>query len=126
MKFKEVNKDKTRKNLQNKLKLKVGDKVVVICGKDKGKIGQIVVVYTESRKVIVEGVNLKTLHKKQDPKTGEGGKIKVERPIDISNVMFYSDSIKGPSRIAYKVNKDGLKVRFCVKTGEEIEEKKKK
>ncbi len=110
---------------KNKLRLKKGDKVIVISGKDKGKTGKIVKVFTATRKVLVEGINLKTKHKKVDTNTQEGGIIKIEAPIDISNVMYYCESLGKGSRIGYKFNKDNVKVRFCKKTGEEIEENSK-
>ena len=111
-----------KKASKNKLRLKTGDKVIVISGKDKGKTGNIVKVFTAARKVLVEGVNLKTKHKKVDTNTQEGGKIKVEAPIHISNVMYYCESLGKGSRIGYKVNSDQMKVRYCKKSGEEIEE----
>jgi len=70
----------------------------------------------------VEGVNLKTKHKKVDTNTQEGGIVKIEAPIHISNVMYYCESLGKGSRIGYKVNNDQMKVRYCKKSGEEIEE----
>ena len=111
-----------KKASKNKLRLKTGDKVIVISGKDKGKTGKIVKVFTATRKVLVEGVNLKTKHKKVDSNTQEGGIVKIEAPLDISNVMYYCESLGKGSRIGYRINKDQMKVRFCKKSGEEIEE----
>ncbi len=123
-----------KKSHKKGLKLRVGDRVIVVVGKkqsengDKGKVGEIIKIFPRSRRVVVSGVNLRTKHKKKDPNTGEGGLVKVERPIDISNVMYYCESIQGPTRIGYRIkDQDGvaLKVRYCKKTDEEIEEKKK-
>lgn len=110
---------------RNKLRLKKGDKVIVISGsrKDKGKVGEILKVYPQARKVLVEGVNMVTKHKKRTEDTGEGGIIKMEASIDISNVMYYCESTKSGTRIGYRIKDNGLKVRFCKKTGEEIEDK---
>ena len=111
-----------KKASKNKLRLKKGDKVIVISGKDKGKTGNILKVFTATRKVLVEGVNLKTKHKKVDTATKEGGILKIEAPIHISNVMYYCESLGKGSRIGYKINDNNVKVRYCKKTGEEIEE----
>jgi len=109
--------------MRNKLRLKRGDKVIVIAGKDKGKIGEILRVYRDSRRVLVDGVNLVTKHKKKNTETQEGGIVKIEATMDISNVMYYCEAVQKGSKIGYKIREDGMKVRFCKKTGEEIEEK---
>ena len=109
--------------MKNKLRLKKGDRVVVIAGKDKGKQGEVLRVNSKTRKVLVDGINLKTKHKKKDTETQEGGIVKIEAFIDISNVMYYCEGAQAGSRIGYRIKEDGMKVRFCKKTGEEIEEK---
>jgi large subunit ribosomal protein L24 len=109
--------------MRNKLRLKKGDEVIVIAGKDKGKRGEIKAVYRKTRRVLVDGINLKTKHKKKDTETQEGGIVKIEASVDISNVMYYCESAQAGSKIGYKIKDDGMKVRFCKKTGEEIEEK---
>lgn len=123
-----------KKNSKKNLKLRVGDRVIVVVGKkesengDKGKIGEITKILPSVGRVIVSGVNLRTKHKKKDPNTGEGGLVKVEMPMNISNVMYYCESIQGGSRVGYRMkNQDGVerKVRYCKKTNEDIEEKKK-
>lgn len=121
-----LNKDRTRKNLRNKMKLKKGDKVIVITGKreDKGKVGEILRVFPKTGKVLIQGINLRTKHKKVDPNTKEGGIVKIETPLDASNVMYYCESAQKPTRIGYRLNANGTKVRFCKLTGEEIVEKK--
>jgi len=113
---------RVKKASKNKLRLKKGDKVIVIAGKDKGKTGNILKVFTATRKVLVENVNLKTKHKKYDTNTKEGGIVKVEAPIDISKPMYYCESLGKGSRIGYRINDNKMKVRYCKKTGEEIEE----
>ena len=108
------------------MKLKKGDKVVVIAGKDKGKEGKILLVDRKKNRVIVEGVNMISKHTKHSPANQQGGIIKKENYIDASNVMYL---INGkPTRIGYKLTKevkDGkevvVKQRIAKKTGEVID-----
>ena len=99
------------------MKLKTGDKVVVVSGSNKGKEGKITKIL-DSR-VIVEGVNVQTKHQKQTQK--EAAEIKhQEGPIDASNVMYYDSKAKAPTKVGYKMVGD-KKVRFSRKTGQEID-----
>ena len=108
------------------IKLKKGDKVVVIAGKDKGKEGKILLVDRNKNRVIVEGVPMVSKHTKPNPSNQQGGIVKKENYIDVSNVMYV---INGkPTRIGYKlttVTKDGkevvVKQRIAKKTGEVID-----
>ena len=97
------------------MKLKKGDHVVVLKGKDRGKDGVIMRVLPKDGKVIVEGVNVVKKHQKATRATMQAGIIDKDMPIDASNVAIVS---KGkPSRIGYRVE-DGKKVRVALKTGE--------
>lgn len=99
-------------------KLKTGDKVVVITGKDKGKEGKILVVDRKKNRVIVEGVNMVSKHQKPSQMNQQGGIIKKENFIDASNVMY---SLNGKvTRIGVKIE-DGKKVRIAKKTGAKID-----
>ena len=101
------------------MRIKKGDTVVVITGKDKGKHGKVLKAMPKDNKVIVEGVNVQTKHQKQTQK--EAAEIKhQEGPINVSNVMYYDTKAKTPSRIGYKVE-DGKKVRVAKKTGAVID-----
>ena len=98
------------------LKIKKGDTVRVIAGKDKGKEGKVVKV--TDKRVIIEGVNTVTKHAKPSQENPKGGIIKKEAPIDASNVMYL---YKGkPTRIGFKVE-NGKKVRIAKKTGEVVD-----
>lgn len=101
------------------MKIRTGDKVRVISGKDKGKEGSVSRILIEDRKVVVEGVNIVTRHIKASPQR-EGGIVKLEKPIDISNVMLLDND--KPSRVGYKIV-DGKKYRMVKKTGEIIKNK---
>ena len=106
------------------MNLKVGDKVVVIAGKDKGKEGKIIKTIKKANKVVVEGINMVTKHVKPSQADPEGGIITVEAPIDASNVAYYDTKAKEIVKLGYKFE-DGKKVRVNKKTGAVIENKKK-
>ena len=113
------------------MKIHVGDTVVVIAGKDKGKQGEVLQVLAKQDKVIVEGVNMATKHIKPSQADPEGGIVTREAPIHVSNVAFYDSKSKAPApvKLGYKfVEKDGkkIKVRVNRKTGAEVDKKKKK
>ena len=100
------------------MKLRKGDTVKVISGKDLGKEGEIIEVLPRRNKVIVEGVNIAKRHTKARSATAKADIIEKPMPIDASNVMFVH---KGkPTRLGYKVKDDGTKVRVAKKTGDEV------
>ena len=100
------------------MKLKKGDTVVVISGKDKGTEGEIAQVLPSDNKVIVNGVNTAKKHSKPSKGNQQGGIIDRDMPIDASNVMLVH---KGkPTRIGYRINSDGTKVRIAKRSGEVI------
>ena len=98
--------------------LKVGDKVVVISGKSKGTEGKIIKTFRNDNKVIVEGANMITKHVKPNANNENGGIIKVEAPIDASNVMIIDPKTKKRTRIAKKIDEKGNKQRISVKSKE--------
>lgn len=106
--------------MSTKLKVKKGDEVVVIAGKDKGKKGKVIKVFPATNKALVAGVN--TVKKHQKPgQQGDGGIIKKEMPINCSNILHVDPKTKEPARVGYKFLKDGKKVRFSKKSGEIID-----
>jgi len=105
--------------MKNKIKLKKGDEVIVLAGKDKGKRGKIVRVIPDVRKVIVTDVNKYKKHQK--PGNNEpGGIIEKDMPLHISNVAFYDPSSNKGIRIGFVFNNDGKKMRVNKKSGKEI------
>nr|WP_291490445.1 50S ribosomal protein L24 [Desulfurella sp.] len=102
-----------------KTKLKKGDLVKVIAGKDKGKTGKIISFVPKNNRVIVEGIKIIKKHEKAT-QTSKGGIIEKEAPIDISNVMLVCPHCNKPTRIASKILDDGTKVRVCKKCNETI------
>ena len=103
-----------------KLKIKKGDHVVVITGKDKGKKGEVLKVMPEENRAIVKGVAMVRRHQRQTP-SQEGGIIAKEAPIHISNLAIEDHKDGKPTRAGYKFLKDGRKVRFARRSGEVID-----
>ncbi|MBC5998094.1 50S ribosomal protein L24 [Romboutsia ilealis] len=101
------------------MRVKKGDTVVVIAGKDKGKKGTVVKVMPKANRVLVEGVNVITKHQKPSAMNPQGGIINKEAPIHISNVMPLDPETGKGTRVRFEV-KEGKKVRVSVKSGKEI------
>lgn len=102
------------------MKLKQGDKVVVIAGKDKGKEGKIIKTISKENKVIVEKINIVKKHLK--PRGDQNGEIiEIEAPIDASNVQIIDPKTKKKTRIAHTTNKEGKKIRISTKSKEKLD-----
>ena len=102
-------------------KIKQGDDVVVIAGKDKGRRGTVLRVYPDDR-VVVENVNVAKKHQRPNPNAGvPGGIIDKEMPIDVSNVMIYNPATKRGDRVGIRELEDGRKVRFFRSNGEVLD-----
>jgi large subunit ribosomal protein L24 len=101
------------------MKLKKGDRVVVLSGKDIGKEGEITRVLLDSDRVIIDGVNVAKRHQKATKATMQGGIIDKDMPIHVSNVAIVCPSC-GPSRVGYRFGDDGKKVRVCKKCGKDL------
>ena len=101
------------------MNIKKDDKVVVLSGKDKGKQGKVLIADPKNMKVVVEGVNVATKHKKAQKQGEEGGIIKVETPIYVSKVQLVCPKCGKGTRVGHKIA-DGKKVRVCKKCGAEI------
>jgi len=103
-----------------KLKIKKGDKVVVITGRDKGKVGEVKKVLPTENRVIVDGVNMVKRHTR--PSAGDpGGIVEKEASIHVSNVAYVDPKTDKPTRIGYKTLEDGRKVRYAKRSGEVID-----
>lgn len=101
-------------------KIKRGDEVIVITGKDKGKRGQVVRV-TDNDRVVVEGVAVAKKHQKPNPAAGQpGGIIQKEMPIHVSNVAYFNKATQRADRLGSRVLADGRKVRFTKSDGEVV------
>ena len=103
------------------MRIKKGDTVLVIAGKDKGKKGVVLRALPQKNRVVVEGVNMVTRHQKPSAKVQQGGIIHQEGPIHVSNVMFWDSRDKAPTRLGYKILENGKKVRVSKRTGETLD-----
>jgi large subunit ribosomal protein L24 len=101
-------------------KIKQGDEVIVLIGKDKGKQGKVIKIL-ESNKILVEGVNRAKKHQKGNPNLGiSGGIIEKDMPIDVSNVALYNPKTKKADRVGFRFLEDGKKVRYFKSTNEVV------
>ena len=103
-----------------KLHIKKGDTVYVNAGEDKGKTGRVLKVLSSKNRAVVEGINMVTKATKPNAKNPQGGLVKMEAPIHVSNLQLLDPKSGKPTRVGYKVNEDGKKVRISKKSGEEI------
>jgi large subunit ribosomal protein L24 len=109
-----------KKNQQPKLHIRRGDRVRILAGDDKGKEGKVLEVNREKRRALVEGVNMMTKHTKPSAGKPEGGILKVESSIHISNLMLIDPASGKPTRVGRKLNDKGKLQRYSKKTGEMI------
>jgi large subunit ribosomal protein L24 len=111
---------------QGKNFLKVNDQVEVIAGKDKGRVGKILKIYTRNDKALVERINMIKRHTKARTAGQEGQIVEKEAPIHVSNLMLVCPKCTNTVRVANKTLDDGSKVRVCKKCSESVEPAKKK
>lgn len=102
-------------------RIKKDDTVVVIAGKGKGTRGRVLQVFPRADKVLVEGVNVVTKHIKPSQRNPQGGRVRREAPIHISNVMLADPKTGEPTRIRINTLADGRRVRVAVKSGEQLD-----
>ncbi|MBA3547688.1 MAG: 50S ribosomal protein L24 [Nannocystis sp.] len=102
-------------------RIKSGDEVVVIAGKNKGSHGKVLKVNLDDDRVLVQGVNIVTKHVKPSRESPQGGIQKREAPIHLSNVMLADPKSGDPTRVRFQTLENGTKVRIAVKSGEQID-----
>ena len=102
------------------MKIRKGDRVRVLSGKDRGKEGEVIAVHPKTNKVTVEGVNVAKRHQKQTA-AQEGGIVSKELPIQVSNLALIDPKDGKPTRVGYKTLGDGKKVRVAKRSGEVID-----
>jgi large subunit ribosomal protein L24 len=101
------------------MKLKKGDRVRVLAGKDIGKEGEITRVLIKRERVIIDGINVAKKHQRQQRQTMQAGIIDKDMPVHVSNVAILCSSC-GPTRIGYRFEDDGVKVRICRKCEQDL------
>ena len=104
----------------SKLHIKKGDTVYVNAGEDKGKTGRVLRVLVKENRAVVEGINMVSKHTKPNAKNPQGGIVKMEAPIHISNLNLLDPKSNKATRIGHRVNEAGVLVRYSKKSGEEI------
>lgn len=105
------------------LKIRKGDHVIVLAGRDKGKHGEVIAMLPKENRAIVRGVNVVRRHQKQTA-AKQGGIISKEAPIDLSNLALEDPKDGKPTRVGFKITGEGKKVRFAKRSGELIPEAK--
>lgn len=103
-----------------KIRIKKGDTVMVRSGKFKGRTGKVLAVHPTENKVTVEGINIVKRHRKPTMLQPQGGIVEITKPIWVSKVGILDSSAKKPSRISYKIDKDGNKSRVLKTSGKEL------
>ena len=102
------------------VKIKKGDRVIVTTGRDKGKKGEVLKIFPKEDRALVSGVNIVKRHQRQT-QTEQGGIIRKEAPIELSNIAHVDPKSGGPTRVGFRTLDDGRKVRFAKKSGEVID-----
>ncbi|HEX2897737.1 MAG TPA: 50S ribosomal protein L24 [candidate division Zixibacteria bacterium] len=105
------------------MKIRKGDTVFIRTGEDRGKKGKVLFINTSEMSVLVEGINMRKRSQRPSKRNPKGGIMTIEAPLHISNVALFNSAINGPTKVGFKILKDGdqnKKVRICKKTGEEI------
>jgi large subunit ribosomal protein L24 len=105
-------------------KIKKGDKVIVLAGRDKGKQGEVIAVMPTEGRALVRGVNMVRRHTKQSAQTPEGGILSKEGPINLSNLAVEDPKDGKPTRVGFRILEDKTKVRFAKRSGEIIPDRK--
>jgi len=108
-------------NIKMKIRIKKDDKVKVLTGKDKGKIGKVLKVVKKTNRAVVENINVVKVHQRPTQANPQGGIVEKTMPIDISNLMVMCNSCVKPTRIGIRQLEDGKRVRICRKCDQQID-----
>lgn len=95
------------------LKIKKNDIVMVTSGKDRGKTGKVLRIFKGQSRTVIEGINLIKKHIRKTQENQQGGIVAMERPISLSNIMFFCKNCNRPVRVGFAVSKEAIKSRFC-------------
>jgi large subunit ribosomal protein L24 len=104
-----------------KIRIKKDDKVKVLTGKDKGKIGKVLKVVKKTNRIVVENINIVKVHQRPSQANPQGGIVEKPMPMDVSNLMLMCNSCVKPTRIGIKQLEDGKRVRVCKKCNNQID-----
>ncbi|HAR35051.1 MAG TPA: 50S ribosomal protein L24 [Desulfobacter sp.] len=104
-----------------RIRIKKDDKVKVLTGKDKGKIGKVLKVVKKTNRIVVENINMVKVHQRPSQANPQGGIVEKSMPMDVSNLMLMCNSCVTPTRIGIKQLEDGKRVRVCKKCNQQID-----
>ncbi len=104
-----------------KIRIKKDDKVKVLTGKDKGKIGKVLKLAKKTNRIVVENINMVKVHQRPSQENPQGGIVEKPMPMDVSNLMLMCNSCVKPTRIGIKQLEDGKRVRVCKKCNQQID-----
>lgn len=104
-----------------KIRIKKDDKVKILTGKDKGKIGKVLKVVKKTNRIVVENINVVKVHQRPSQINPQGGIVEKPMPMDVSNMMLMCNSCVKPTRIGIKQLEDGKRVRVCKKCNQQID-----
>jgi large subunit ribosomal protein L24 len=104
-----------------KIRIKKDDKVKVLTGKDKGKIGKVLKVAKKTNRIVVENINMVKVHQRPSQENPQGGIVEKAMPMEVSNLMLMCNSCVKPTRIGIKQLEDGKRVRVCKKCNQQID-----
>jgi len=102
------------------LKIRKGDTVQIIKGRDKGKKGKVLDIIDKNRRALIEGLHLVKKHKRQTRQDQQGGIVSIEAPVGIGNIMMLCKQCNRPVRVGFKIQEDGRKLRVCKSCKENI------
>ena len=102
------------------MKIKTGDTVLIILGRDRGKTGKVLEIFPKSGRIMVEGINIVKKHVKSKRSGEKGQRVEVPRPLNVSNVKLICPSCKRAVRVGYKTLENKKRIRICKKCGEDI------
>ncbi len=102
------------------MRIKKGDNVIVVAGKDKGATGQVLKTFASKERVLVEGINMMKKHVRASQFNPDGGVVEQEAPIHVSNVMLVDPKTKKPTKVGYKFDENGKKVRYAKDSGQAL------
>jgi len=101
-------------------KIRKGDIIQAVAGKDKGKKGKVIQVFPGAKRALVEGINLAKKHKRQTRQDQQGGIVSIEMPISLANIMLVCKHCNRPARVGFSILKDSTKTRICKSCKEAI------
>lgn len=106
--------------MSNRIKIKIGDTVLMILGRDRGKTGKVLEIFPKSNRIMVEGINIVKKHVKPKKSGEKGQRVEIPRSLNVSNVKLICPRCKKAVRVGYKILENKKRIRICKKCGQDI------